>query len=204
MERRGQGTRENVSAQPSGTFSTIPVPWTGSLPITASGPVRSLDMALSATITHNQADGSVTVTQVTQTTTAQRSAEPSRAYDFDGNWQVRVDAPAPTASTSDGAPADGWSPVRQHGPVTAWFPQHLVDADADPAQELPAPAALDDLPLWGVDSVLNPGGCTRARRRTSAPTSTPRPPRSSPTSSPSRCCAAHCRCSATAGCTRRC
>lgn len=161
VERRGQGTRENVSAQPSGTFSTIPVPWTGSLPITASGPVRSLDMALSATITHNQADGSVTVTQVTQTTTAQRSAEPSRAYDFDGNWQVRVDAPAPTAPTTDGDstdgdPTDGWSPVRQHGPVTAWFPQHLVDADADPAQVLPAPAALDDLPLWGVDSVLNP------------------------------------------------
>ncbi|MFE6765630.1 hypothetical protein [Streptomyces sp. NPDC057689] len=166
VERRGQGTRENVSAQPSGTFSTIPVPWTGSLPITAAGPVRSLDMALSATITHNQADGSVTVTQVTQTTTAQRSAEPSRAYDFDGNWQVRVDAPAPTAPTTDGDstdsdstdgdPTDGWSPVRQHGPVTAWFPQHLVDADADPAQVLPAPAALDDLPLWGVDSVLNP------------------------------------------------
>ncbi|MYW12522.1 hypothetical protein GT034_29880, partial [Streptomyces sp. SID2563] len=171
VERRGQGTRENVSAQPSGTFSTIPVPWTGSLPITAPGPVRSLDMALSATLTHNQADGSLTVTQVTQTTTAQRSAEPSRAYDFTGNWQVRVDAPAPTTPTPEsdssdsdssdsdstaGDPTDGWSPVQQHGPVTAWFPQHLVDADADPTQELPAPAALDDLPLWGVDSVLNP------------------------------------------------
>ncbi|NED14432.1 hypothetical protein G3I33_23450, partial [Streptomyces sp. SID9124] len=162
VERRGQGTRENVSAQPSGTFSTIPVPWTGSVPITASGPVRSLDLALSATLTHNQADGSVTVTQVTQTTTAQRSAEPSRAYDFTGNWQVRVTPPTPTTpttsatSTTDSDPGEGWSPVRQHGPVTAWFPQHLVDADADPTQELPAPAALDDLPLWGVDSVLNP------------------------------------------------
>ncbi|MEU9429121.1 hypothetical protein AB0D87_41065, partial [Streptomyces sp. NPDC048342] len=171
VERRGQGTREIVSAQPSGTFSTIPVPWTGTIPIAAAGPVRGVDLGLSATLTHNQADGSTTVTQVVQTTSAQRSNEPSRAYDFTGNWEVRLDAPAPGQATAPAAitdaadtavdttppdPAVDWRPAQPHGPVTIWFPQHLVDADADPGQELPTPARLDDLPVYGVDSVLNP------------------------------------------------
>ncbi len=177
VERRGYGTREIVSAQPSGTFSTFPLPWTGSVPIGAAGPVRGIDLALSGTFTHNQADGSATVTQVVQTTSAQRSNEPSRAYDFTGNWQVRLDAdtaPAPVTNPTDtsGAdptdvgdtavvtatpdPAHDWRPAEPHGPVTIWFPQHVVDADADPHQELPEPAGLDDLPIYGVDSVLHP------------------------------------------------
>ncbi|MBK3581778.1 hypothetical protein JHN63_50125, partial [Streptomyces sp. MBT65] len=184
VERRGQGTREIVSAQPSGTFSTIPVPWTLSVPIGAAGPVRGVDIALSATITHNQADGSSTVTQVVQTTSAQRSNEPSRAYDFTDNWQVRVDAPAAitdvadtdvadtdvadtdVAEATDGTdtavvvadpdPVRDWSPAEQHGSVTVWFPQHLVDADRDHGQALPVPAELRQLPIYGVDSVLNP------------------------------------------------
>ncbi|MBK6019243.1 hypothetical protein JHN45_50365, partial [Streptomyces sp. MBT53] len=159
VERRGQGTREIVSAQPSGTFSTLPVPWTLSVPVGAAGAVRGVDIALSATITHNQLEGSATVTQVVQTTSAQRSNEPSRAYDFTDNWQVRLDTPPATTDVTDAtdtAVAHDWSPAEQHGSVTVWFPQHLVDADREHGQALPAPAELRQLPIYGVDSVLNP------------------------------------------------
>ncbi|WP_432131930.1 hypothetical protein [Streptomyces tendae] len=165
VERRGQGTRETVSAQPSGTYSSLWVPWTGSIPHPAAGPLRAIDLALSARLTHNQSAGSTTVTQVVQTTTAQRSNEPSHAYDFSGTWEVRIDAPSAQRASPHTPPrrepelrgksTGAWRPS-EHGPVTVWFPQHLVDAYVGLGPQAPAPADLDDLPLFGVDSVLHP------------------------------------------------
>ncbi|MBK3581359.1 hypothetical protein JHN63_47880, partial [Streptomyces sp. MBT65] len=158
VERRGFGTRENFSSQPSGTYRTFQVPWTGSWPITAPTAVRAIDGSLTAAITHNQASDATTVTQAVQTTSAQRSNEPSDPVEFTTNWRVRVDAPAVTATpaTTATAPApDGWSAPVSHGPTTIWFPRHLTTADPAPGS-LPAPADPADLPLYGVDSVIDP------------------------------------------------
>ncbi|MCG7204823.1 hypothetical protein MB828_13465, partial [Streptomyces arenae] len=156
VERRGFGTRENFSSQPSGTYRTFQVPWTGSWPIEAATAVRAVDGSVTAAVTHNQASDATTVTQAVQTTSAQRSNEPSDPVEFTTRWRVRVDAPAVTAPTTGTAPAaDGWGTAESHGPTTIWFPRHLTTADPAPGS-LPAPAAPADLPLYGVDSVLDP------------------------------------------------
>ncbi|MBK6018894.1 hypothetical protein JHN45_48525, partial [Streptomyces sp. MBT53] len=158
VERRGFGTRENFSTQPSGTYRTVQVPWTGSRPITAPLAVRAVDGSVTFSLTHNQASDATTVTQAVQTTSAQRSNEPSDPVEFTTNWRVRVDAPAVTATpaTTATAPApDGWSAPVSHGPTTIWFPRHLTTADPAPGS-LPAAADPAGLPLYGVDSVIDP------------------------------------------------
>lgn len=84
---------------------------------------------------------------VVTSTTAQRSNEPSEPYDFTAGWEVRVDTPALAAPLN-------WSPEQSHGPVTLWFPQHLA---RDEDGELPEAAHPDALPIWGVDTVREPG-----------------------------------------------
>ena len=155
VERRAQGTQESSGTAASGTIRAIPVPWSGSFPIAAAGPVRAIDGALSLTLTHNQFSSSTTVTNVVQTMTAQRSNELSQPFEFSGEWEVRLDSPAlaPSPESPLAAPG-GWSRPRSHGPVTIWFPEHLA---VDHEGELPEPAGLDDLPVWGVDSVQEPG-----------------------------------------------
>ncbi|MEV0478459.1 hypothetical protein AB0I50_53500, partial [Streptomyces prunicolor] len=163
VERRGFGTRENFSSQPSGTYRTFQVPWTGSWPITAPTAVRGVDGSVTAAITHNQASDATTVTQAIQTTSSQRSNEPSDPVEFTTRWRVRTGAPAVTAppttapaATATPAPVpDGWGAAESHGPTTIWFPRHLTIADPAPGS-LPAPAAMADLPLYGVDSVIDP------------------------------------------------
>ncbi|MFC9810106.1 lonely Cys domain-containing protein [Streptomyces griseoaurantiacus] len=166
VERRGFGTRETYSGQPSGTYRTFQAPWTGSWPIGAGTAVRAVDGAATASITHNQASDSATVTYSVQTTTSQRSNEPSDPIEFDTHWRVRRDAPnVPEAAASaarTGTPAptsvasEGWSAPQSHGPTTIWFPRHLTAADPAP-DSLPEPADLHELPLYGVDSVIDPG-----------------------------------------------
>ncbi|MFJ1967631.1 hypothetical protein ACIO93_03080 [Streptomyces sp. NPDC087903] len=148
VERRGLGTQEWGDSESSGNYRAVVVPWSASLPIPKAGPVRAWDFGPSLSLTHNQLSMSTSVTQVVQTTTAQRSNELSHAYRFDTDWEVRVDVPRM-------APTDNWGVAEGHGPVTVWFPEHLaVDADAGTA--LPEPAELDALPLWGVDTVAEP------------------------------------------------
>ncbi|MFD4843780.1 hypothetical protein ACFWP1_10785, partial [Streptomyces sp. NPDC058425] len=155
VERRAQGGQESSHTAASGTVRTIPVNWSGRYPVTAAGPVSAVDGALALTLTHNEYASVTTVTHVVQTMTAQRSNELSRPIEFGTVWQVRVDAPAQP-------PAGGWSDARTHGPVTVWFPEHLA---VENAGQLPAPAALDDLPVWGVDSVREPARLLAEVRR---------------------------------------
>ncbi|MEU9247709.1 OTU domain-containing protein, partial [Streptomyces sp. NPDC048385] len=157
VERRGFGTRENFSSQPSGTYRTFQVPWTGSWPIAAPTAVRAVDGSLTVAITHNQASDATTVTHAVQTTSAQRSNESSDAVEFTTRWRVRVDAPAvtPPAPAATAPVPDGWGAPESHGRTTIWFPRHLTTADPAP-NSLPAPARPADLPLYGVDSVIDP------------------------------------------------
>ncbi|MFD6529953.1 hypothetical protein ACFWEE_08065, partial [Streptomyces sp. NPDC060184] len=149
VERRGLGTQESGDTESSGTVRTLLVPWSATLPIPAAGPVRGVDFGPSLSLTHNQLSLSTSVTRTVQTTTAQRSNESSHAFSYGSNWQARVDTPRM-------APMDNWGPGSELGPVTVWFPEHLsTDRPAD-AEPLPEPADLDELPLWGVDSVKEP------------------------------------------------
>ncbi|WP_416962236.1 hypothetical protein [Streptomyces sp. Agncl-13] len=147
VERRGIGSQESVSSEASGNIRTVMLPWTALFPVARAIPVRGVDAALTLALTLNQLSSSASVTTAVTSTTAQRSNEPSEPYDFTALWDVRVDTPALAA------PLD-WSPEQSHGPVTLWFPQHLT---RDEAGELPAAADLDELPIWGVDTVAEPG-----------------------------------------------
>ncbi|MEU9581728.1 hypothetical protein AB0D95_31455, partial [Streptomyces chilikensis] len=155
VERRGIGSQESASSSSSGTLRTVPVTWTGLFPRDAAGPVRRLDAALALALTHNQYSATTTVTHAVQTMTAQRSSELSQPVEFATVWQVRVDPPAQS-------PAGGWGAARTHGPVTVWFPEHLAtDHDGD----LAVVAGLDDLPVWGVDTVREPARLLAEVRR---------------------------------------
>ncbi|WP_330113837.1 hypothetical protein [Streptomyces sp. MUM 178J] len=155
VERRGLGNQESFAASGSGTARTVPVAWSGRFPIDRAGPVRRLDAALSLALTHNQYSASTTVSHVVQTMTAQRSSELSQPIEFGTAWQVRVD---PTEQPA----ADDWDAVRTHGPVTVWFPEHLA---VETGGGLAVPAGLDELPVWGVDTVREPGRLAAEVRR---------------------------------------
>lgn len=147
VERRGIGSQESVSSEASGNIRTLMLPWTGLFPISRAIPVRGVDAALTLALTLNQLSSSASVTSVVTSTTAQRSNEPSEPYDFTAMWDVRVDTPALAAPVT-------WTAEQSHGPVTIWFPQHLA---RDEDGELPEAAGLDVLPIWGVDTVAEPG-----------------------------------------------
>ncbi|MDX3745891.1 hypothetical protein [Streptomyces sp. AK08-02] len=148
VERRGFGAQESGDSESSGNSRTVPVPWSVSLPVAAAGALRGWEFSPSVSLTHNQLSLSTSVTQLVQTTTAQRSNELSQAYEFASHWEVRVDSPRM-------APPVNWGAPQAHGPVTVWFPQHLAVADTS-GTPLPPPAGLDDLPVWGVDTVADP------------------------------------------------
>ncbi|MER5436089.1 hypothetical protein ABT057_44540, partial [Streptomyces sp. NPDC002588] len=148
VERRGVGAQESGDTESSGTVRTLSVPWSATLPIPAAGPVRGVDFGPSLALTHNQLSLSTSVTQTVQTTTAQRSNELSHAFSYGSSWQARVDTPRM-------APTDNWGPASELGPVTVWFPEHLA-AQRETDEPLPQPADLDELPVWGVDTVKEP------------------------------------------------
>ncbi|MEV0477484.1 hypothetical protein AB0I50_47995, partial [Streptomyces prunicolor] len=147
VERRGIGSQESVSSEASGNIRTLMLPWTALFPVSRAIPVRGVDVALTLALTLNQLSSTASVTTVVQSTTAQRSNEPSEPYDFTALWDVRLDTPALAAPVT-------WGATQAHGPVTFWFPQHLA---RDEEGELPAAAGLDVLPVWGVDTVAEPG-----------------------------------------------
>ncbi|WP_327167289.1 hypothetical protein [Streptomyces subrutilus] len=154
VERRGQGGSESSVSQNAGNARTVPVTWSGSFTIGREGVVSRIDAALAATLTHNQFSTSTTVTSAVQTMTAQRSNELSQPVEFVSDWQIRLDRPAPAVPEgANGDPDGSWGEGERHGPVTVWFPQHLA---VEPSGPMPAPAALDDLPVWGVDTVQQP------------------------------------------------
>ncbi|MGW5677974.1 lonely Cys domain-containing protein [Streptomyces sp. NPDC003860] len=147
VERRGEGAQGFTAVESSGTYRTIALPWSMTRSI-AAGPVRSGDVTVTPSLTHNQLTQSVTVGETFHVTTKHNAKEPARPLDLDGLWQVRVDAP------NDGS--GRWQRPRSHGTLTGWFPEHrAVGDDTDPA-DLPAPGPLDDLPLWGAESVGEP------------------------------------------------
>ncbi|MEK8146515.1 hypothetical protein NKH18_50445 [Streptomyces sp. M10(2022)] len=163
--------------------------------------MRWFDGSLALSLTHNQLTQSVSVSDGLTTRTMQRADDEAHAVDFSGRWQVRVD-------TDRDAPLGGWEPERAHGPVTVWFPEHRTFGSGGAAGPLPEAAGLDDLPLWGVDDITEPGRLLDEVFADAAfpswPPSTRAPARTWRNFSPSGPCGAVCRCSGIVASTRRC
>ncbi|MGP4012017.1 hypothetical protein [Streptomyces sp. 4N124] len=149
VERQGEGGQSSSRSSGSGTMRTVPIPWIGNYDGPA-GPLRWFDGALVLSLTHNQSSESSTVSDGLTARSMQRANDPAHAVEYTSRWQIRID-------TDRNAPVDAWSPERVGGPLTVWFPEHRVFGDGGAAGPLPEPAGLDDLPLWGVDEVLDPG-----------------------------------------------
>ncbi|MFJ8794200.1 hypothetical protein [Streptomyces sp. NPDC102462] len=149
LERHGEGGQSSSRSEGSGTMRTVPIPWIGIYDGPA-GPLRWFDGALVLSLTHNQSSESSTVSDGLTARSMQRANDPAHAVQYTSRWQIRID-------TDRNAPVDAWSPERVGGPLTVWFPEHRVFGDGGAAGPLPEPAGLDDLPLWGVDEVLDPG-----------------------------------------------
>ncbi|MGW6455754.1 lonely Cys domain-containing protein [Streptomyces sp. NPDC055078] len=147
VEYRAVGSQTYTAGESSGNNRTGVLSWTLHHPDDSEGALRWGGFSLATSATHNELTQSVTVGETFQITSKQFAKDPAQPLDLDARWQIRLD-PQRDAH-------DGWLPERSHGTVTAWFPRHRAIGDTDPAG-LPEPAALDDLPLWGVESVKHP------------------------------------------------
>ncbi|MFI9809522.1 hypothetical protein ACIHEJ_35185 [Streptomyces sp. NPDC052301] len=149
LERQSEGTQTSSTADSSGTMRTIPIPWSA-LYNGPAGPLRWFDGALTLNLTHNQLAQSATVSEGVMTTSMQRANDQAHVLEFTGQWQVRVDA-------GGSAPTDGWGAEQSHGSLTVWFPEYRAFGHGGALGPFPEPAGLDDLQLWGVDAVAEPG-----------------------------------------------
>ncbi|MFE0423168.1 hypothetical protein ACFW15_12165, partial [Streptomyces sp. NPDC058953] len=148
VERRAEGSQGHTAAESWGTYRTVTLPWSLNHQV-ASGPLRLGDISVTTSLTHNQLTQTLTVGETFQINSKHFAKEPARPLDLDGLWQIRVDAPGETHGQ--------WSPERSHGPLTGWFPEHRAVGDGPGPAGLPEPGPLDDLPLWGVESLAHPG-----------------------------------------------
>ncbi|MEU3599344.1 hypothetical protein ABZ714_11520 [Streptomyces sp. NPDC006798] len=173
VERRAEGAQGFTATEDSGTYRTLVLPWSLNHSV-GSGPLRWGDITVTTSLTHNQLTQSITVGETFQINSKHFAKEPARPLDLDALWQIRVDAAdstdnADNANGTDTDTDDGWSAARSHGPLTGWFPEHRAVGDGTgspgpgtttstsrPAR-LPEPGPLDDLPLWGVESLARPG-----------------------------------------------
>ncbi|MFE2397658.1 lonely Cys domain-containing protein, partial [Streptomyces sp. NPDC059425] len=148
VEARAGGGQSSSHAESAGNIRTGSVPWSGIFPDDSAGALRWWDSTVNVSATHNQLTQSVTVGETFLVTSKQQAEEPAHPMDVDGRWQIQLDTPR------DGD-ADNWLPERSHGALTIWFHEHLAFDGDDPAG-LPEPGDVDDLPLWGGDSVAEP------------------------------------------------
>ncbi|MGW0502927.1 hypothetical protein [Micromonospora sp. NPDC003241] len=152
LQRWAFGGWEVAESGGASDLRTVRVPFTYSHPLPAdSGSVlRRMALTVQPTVTYNQASTSATVTGAVQALTLLRSRERSWPYRYRMRWQLRMgdDASRPWADLESPPPER----------LTVWFPKHLVEAPSPDAERL-VPAPLDilrtDVPLFGVQSVLN-------------------------------------------------
>lgn len=148
IERKTEAAQSSSAAEAYGNYRRISVPWNLIGTVDKSGPPRRWETTASAYVTHNQRTSSVNVGESFQIANRHRSKTPARPLSMDALWQVRE---------AGSTPADDWRPARSHGRVVVRMPVHRAVFDGIPAADLPEPAALDGIPLWGTDSVGEPG-----------------------------------------------
>ncbi|MER6415346.1 hypothetical protein [Streptomyces humidus] len=180
VERRALSTHSTSNRGSYHTSRSIPFGWTGIFPVPGEVPLLRVIGSAQVNVTHNQMSSSTQVGSSVRTLSNLSSSEPSEPYSYRVTWQVREHTGTPTAGAEEPprltvAPADrpeaggdaigpgdteradgsGWRTSEQAGTVTVWFPQHLA-SDDHLAPDGAEPAALDDLPLWNVDSLADP------------------------------------------------
>ncbi|WP_110085056.1 hypothetical protein [Streptomyces sp. NRRL WC-3549] len=148
VELRAAGGQGTSHGEASGNVRTASLPWSAIFPHDRTGALRWGDVTVNVSATHNQLAQSLTVGETFQVTSKQQAEEPAHPMDVDGLWQIKVD-------TSREDPAGPWLPEQSHGTLTIWFHEHLAFDTAD-STDLPEPGDVDDLPLWGGDSVAEP------------------------------------------------
>ncbi|MBK3547308.1 lonely Cys domain-containing protein, partial [Streptomyces sp. MBT60] len=148
VEARAGGGQSTSHVEGSGNIRTGSVPWSGIFPDDRAGALRWWDSTVNVSATHNQLTQSVTVGETFLVTSKQQAEEPAHPMDVDGRWQIQLDTPRE-------GEADNWQAEQSHGALTIWFHEHLA-FDGDDTTALPEPGDVDDLPLWGGDSVAEP------------------------------------------------
>ncbi|WP_306340862.1 lonely Cys domain-containing protein, partial [Streptomyces sp. AS13] len=148
VEARAGGGQSTSHVEGSGNIRTGSVPWSGIFPDDSAGALRWWDSTVNVSATHNQLTQSVTVGETFLVTSKQQAEEPAHPMDVDGRWQIQVDTPRE-------GDTDNWQAEQSHGALTIWFHEHLA-FDGDDTAALPEPGDIDDLPLWGGDSVAEP------------------------------------------------
>ncbi|WP_143588602.1 lonely Cys domain-containing protein, partial [Streptomyces albovinaceus] len=148
VEARAGGGQSTSHVEGSGNIRTGSVPWSGIFPDDRAGALRWWDSTVNVSATHNQLTQSVTVGETFLVTSKQQAEEPAHPMDVDGRWQIQVDTPREGET-------DNWQAEQSHGALTIWFHEHLA-FDGDDTTALPEPGDVDDLPLWGGDSVAEP------------------------------------------------
>ncbi|QKW13736.1 hypothetical protein [Verrucosispora sp. NA02020] len=152
LQRWAFGGWEVAESGSASDLRTVRLPFTYSHPLPADSDsvLRRVALTVQPTMTYNQTSTSATVTGAVQALTLLRSRERSWPYRYRMRWQLRMgdDVNRP------------WTDLESPPPerLTVWFPKHLVEAPS-PDAEQPQPAPLEllrtDLPLFGVQSVLN-------------------------------------------------
>ncbi|MFG3237351.1 hypothetical protein ACGFZG_37115 [Streptomyces antibioticus] len=158
VERRAMSTQSASNQGSYQTSRTIPLGWTGVFPILPRKPLLTVIGSAQLTFTHNQMSSTTKVGSSVRTLSNLNSSESAEPHAYRVRWQVREETddrptnePREMASSDDSA----WQDSEQAGTVTVWFPEHLA-SDRFLAPEGAEPAALDDLPLWNVDSLTEP------------------------------------------------
>ncbi|MFE7412643.1 hypothetical protein [Streptomyces laurentii] len=175
IEKRATGALEQASASGSVNPRTLPIPLTFNLPV--SNPfVTGVLFSPTLNITHNQRAFTGTTGQTVTQTQVLRNNTPSHPVEFASAWQarvrttgtgtdtaVRIDEEAPALPLTETA---AWRDLPDSGRVTVQFPARVATvAPEHPGQPASGSsessdttvASLDDLPLWTVDSLQDPG-----------------------------------------------
>lgn len=173
-EQRQTAALDTTSQSGTATVRTLSVPFAHTFAQEA-GKLTGIPFSATASGTHQQRSFTSTVTSVVNSTSLLRSTEPATPFDYRTAWSLK---PVPSDGTPAGpdpqaSPEPDWQSLGEQGTVTAWFPEHLaVPSDATPSgpnhlvsrRQADFDAHLNELPLWAMDSMKDPGALLRAAR----------------------------------------
>ncbi|MFD7001007.1 hypothetical protein ACFWA5_33225 [Streptomyces mirabilis] len=157
------GISESGTTDSVGDLRSASLSYAHTLPFADTGLYRRLTLTPQFTLTHGQTTTSVTAGATVQPMVLLRSRERSWPIAYGMNWGLRTTPSLAHASTGSPFP-DQWHPLTDGPgtPLTVWFPQHLVEDEADPVtltgedpEQRPASmrTLLDRVPLFATETV---------------------------------------------------
>jgi hypothetical protein len=170
LEKRSVAATEFRDNASTTNYRSFSIPGLPSWRI-ASGVVSGVSFTPLVGLTHNQTSTTSAVASRLQHLVVMRSRENSMQYDFRTQFRYRVEPYSGTEASSEPASQapTSWSTAEAQGRVRAVIPDHLT-ADAVPAVDPDDPAtqpvdSLDDIPLYSVDALADPGRLLREVER---------------------------------------